>query len=306
MSDQVLRRGLLSPLFVAGLGTAALAQQAKARLQGFASADAAASAFTEAVRKSDVAALRSMLGESWVNSVLDERNDPSGHRRAYLAAWDAKHALALDGNRATLAVGNDGWTLPIPIVKDGAEWRFDVADAERQVLARQIGHDEYGAIQTLLAIVDAQYEYVEREPTKSGWPQYARRLRSSPGKRDGLYWPAAPGELASPLGEALAESQFDGKAPGAHFGYNFRLLYAQGPAADGGAHDYLVDGRLLGGFGAIAVPLIYGETGVMTFIVNYKGVVYQQDLGRETAPRAGAIAAFNPDQGWKKADLTPP
>ncbi len=304
MSDPVLRGGLLSPLLIAGFGAAAFAQSAK--LQGFPSADAAASAFTEAVRKSDVGALRAMLGESWVNSVVDERNDPSGHRRNYLAAWDAKHAVNVQGDRATLAVGNDGWTLPIPIVKDGAEWRFDVVAAERVVLARQIGHDEYGAIQSLLAIVDAQYEYVALDPTRSGWSQYARRLKSSPGKKDGLYWPTAAGEKPSPLGEAFAESQFDGKVPGGHFGYNFRLLYAQGPAAEGGAHDYLVDGRLLGGFGAIATPLLYGETGVMTFIVNYKGVVYQQDLGPDTAQRAGAIAAFNPDQGWKKADLTPP
>jgi hypothetical protein len=141
---------------------------------------------------------------------------------------------------------------------------------------------------------------------KTGWPQYARRLLSSPGKKDGLCWPAAAGEPPSPLGEAVADSQFDGDAPGGHYGYNFRLLYAQGPAAEGGAHDYLVNGRLIGGFAAIASPLIYGETGVMTFIVNYRGVVYQQDLGPQTAERAGAMAAFNPDKGWEKADMTPP
>jgi hypothetical protein len=304
MSDQILRPGLLSPLLVAGMGAAALAQQA--RLQGFPSADAAASALTDAVRKNDDKAIRAMLGEAWADFVLDDKDDPLRENAGYIAAWDAKHSVAIDGNRATIAVGNDGWTLPIAIVKDGAEWRFDVAGAENEILARQIGHDEYGAIQTLLAIVDAQYEYVDSDPMKSGWPQYARRLMSSPGRKDGLYWPATAGEPPSPLGEVVADSQFDGKFPGAHFGYNFRLLHAQGPAAEGGAHDYVVDGRMLGGFGAIATPTVYGETGVMTFIVNYKGVVYEQDLGPNTAQRAGAIAAFNPDQGWKKADLTPP
>jgi hypothetical protein len=305
MSETILRRGLLAPLFVAGLSAAAVAQQA-ARLQGFPSADAAASALTEAIRRNDAAAIRAIVGENWVDSLIDDRNAPDNERAAFLAAWDAKHAVVADGNKAVVAVGSDGWTLPIPLVKDGAEWRFDLQAGENEVLARQIGHDEYGAIQTLLAIVDAQDDYAERDPMKSGWAQYARRIMSSPGRKDGLYWPAKEGEPQSPLGEVLADSQFDGKAPGSHFGYNFRLLHGQGPAAQGGAHDYVVDGRMIGGFAAIATPMIYGETGVMTFIVNFKGVVYEKDLGPDTAKHAGAIAVFNPAEGWKKSDTTPP
>ncbi|MFI5019799.1 MAG: DUF2950 family protein, partial [Dongiales bacterium] len=170
--------------------------------------------------------------------------------------------------------------------------------------AREIGRDELGAIQTLLAIVDAQREYAVMDPMKTGSPVYARRLKSLPGKKDGLYWPAKPGEPGSPLGELVANAQDDGIAPGGHYGYNFRLLYAQGPAASGGALNYLVDGRMLS-FAAIAWPGHYGETGIMTFMVNHDGVVYQRDLGPETRLLAPAIASFNPETGWEKADVTP-
>jgi len=306
MSALIIRRGLLGHILVAGFAATAAAQQG-ARLQGFATADAAADALTDALRRKDAKAVKAMLGENWVDFVLDDKADDGRERLAYLAAWDAKHMVNVaNGTRATVEVGTDGWTLPIPIVKDGAEWRFDLAAGAQEMQARQLGHDELGAIQTLLAIVDAQYEYAQLDPMKSGWSQYARRLMSSPGLKDGLYWPTAPGEPTSPLGPAVANSQFDGSAPGGHYGYNYRLLYGQGPAAQGGAHDYIVQGRLLGGFGAIAWPVVWGETGVMTFIVDYRGVVYQKDLGAKTAEIVATISRFNPEQGWEKADTTPP
>jgi hypothetical protein len=306
MSNSILRRGLVAQLFIAGLGTVTAAQQA-AKLQGFATAEAAAAALTDAVRRGDNKALAAMLGGNWTDFVLSEQDASDSGRFHYLAAWDENHVVTVtDSTKATVAVGKDGWTLPIPIVKDGAEWRFDVTAGYKEIQARQFGYDELGAIQTLLAIADAQYDYVETDPMKTGWPQYARRLTSSPGKKDGLYWPSAPGEPPSPLGETVANSQPDGSAPGGHYGYNYRLLHAQGPAAPGGAHDYLVNGRMIGGFAAMAWPVRYGETGVMTFIISYNGVVYQQDLGEDTAQRATSIAAFNPDKGWEKADPTPP
>ena len=306
MSNSILRRGLLAQVFVAGLGAAAAAQQA-AKLQGFPTAEAAAAALTEAVRRSDNKALAAMLGGDWTDFVQSAKDVSDRGRVHYLAAWDENHVVTVtDGTKATVAVGKDGWTLPIPIVKDGAEWRFDIAAGYKEIQARQFGYDELGAIQTLLAIVDAQFEYVELDPMKTGWPQYARRLLSSPGRKDGLYWPSAPGEPLSPLGAQVANAQADGSAPGGHYGYNFRLLHAQGPAAPGGAHDYLVNDRMIGGFAAMAWPVRYGDTGVMTFIVSFHGVVYQQDLGEDTAQRATSIAAFNPDKGWEKADTAPP
>jgi hypothetical protein len=234
-------------------------------------------------------------------------NDVQRRRGIFLKAWDENHKIILSGDaKAQIEVGKAGWTLPIPLTKDGAEWRFDVAAGLKEMVFRRIGHDEAAVIQTLLAIVDAQSDYAAMDPMKTGAPSYARRLLSSPGKMDGLYWDAKPGEPQSPLGPAVAKAQADSRSPDGHYGYYFRLLYAQGAAAPGRARDYLANGRMIGGFGVIAWPVRYGDTGVMTFIVNQDGVVYQQDLGPQTAEKAGVIASFNPDKGWVKADMTPP
>jgi Protein of unknown function (DUF2950) len=303
MSGTVLRRGLLAPVLLTALAARVAAQQA-GKTQGFATPDAAATALTDAVRKDDDKAVAAMLGEWWRVFVPTRERDFGRERALYLAAWDDNHKVTIDGDKAIVEVGKTGWTLPIPIVKDGAEWRFDAEAGIGELGAREIGRDELGAIQTLLAIVDAQREYAVMDPMKTGSPVYARRLKSLPGRKDGLYWPAVPGEPESPLGELVANAQDDGIAPGGHYGYNFRLLYAQGPAAPGGARDYLVNGRMLS-FAAIAWPGHYGETGIMTFMVNYDGVVYQRDLGPETRLLAPAIASFNPEKGWEKADVTP-
>jgi hypothetical protein len=309
MSGTMFRRGLLALAVFAGLagGLAggAVAQQA-ARLQGFATAEAAAKAFTDAVRKGDQKTLGALLGPQWGEFVPTTSAQREERRKAYLAAWDENHEVKVSGDKATIVAGKAGWTLPIPIVKDGAEWRFDPVAGWREMRLRQIGHDEAAVVQTMLAIVDAQRDYASMDPMKTGSPVYARRLLSSPGRKDGLYWESKPGEPQSPLGPAVARAQADGNAPDGHYGYFFRLLYGQGPAASGGARDYIVNGRMIGGFGAIAWPVRYGVTGVMTFIVDYKGEVYQQDLGPETAQKAGMINIFNPDKGWVKADMTPP
>jgi hypothetical protein len=251
--------------------------------------------------------MASIWGADLHDFVPGTADDVQRRRMAYIAAWDESHKLAMSGdNKAVIEVGRSGWTMPVPIVKDGAEWRFDVAAGLKDMVLRRIGHDELSVVQTLLAIVDAQNDYAARDPMKSGSPVYARRLVSSPGKKDGLYWETKPGDPLSPLGPAVARAQADGKSPDGHYGYYFRLLYSQGPAAPGGAHDYVVGGRMIGGFAAIAWPVRYGVTGIMTFVVGYDGVVYQRDLGPDTAQRAAAIVTFNPDKGWDKADMAPP
>ncbi len=306
MSGSLLRRGLLTLALIAGLAAGAAAQHV-VKLQGFSSADAAASALTEAVRSKNFKAMAAMLGLGWANFVPTDAGERDRRRAAYLAAWDEGHKVTVsDGTKAVVEVGKTGWPLPIPIVKDGAEWRFDVEAGRKEMLARLIGRDELAVIQTMLAIVDAQRDYAALDPMKTGAPAYARRLLSSPGKKDGLYWETPAGQPPSPLGPAVAKAQAGSSTPDGHYGYNFRLLYAQGPAAPGGARDYIVNGRMIGGFGAIAWPVRYGETGVMTFIVNQSGDVYQRDLGPETAQRAAAIVTFNPDKDWTKADMTPP
>ncbi|MCA0301923.1 MAG: DUF2950 domain-containing protein [Proteobacteria bacterium] len=314
----ILRRGLA--LVVLGLATATLAPvpaalaqapapaaSATAAVQTFPTAEAAADALIEAVRKNDRAALAKLWGNDWRDLVPGKDDDVERRRKAYIAAWDESHKIVASGDaKALIEVGKSGWTLPVPIVKDGAAWKFDVAAGLKDMVLRRIGHDEAAVVQTLLAIVDAQFDYAAADPMKTGSPVYARRLLSAPGRKDGLYWDAKPGEPQSPLGPAVAKAQADGQSPDGHYGYYFRLLYGQGPDATRGARDYLVNGRMIGGFGVIAWPVRYGDTGVMTFIVNQDGVVYQQDLGPQTAQKAASILTFNPDKGWAKADMTPP
>ena len=307
MSATMMRRWVLALGLVLGLAAGAAAQQAPAKVQTFPTAEAAADALTAAVRSRDRATLAKLWGADWRELVPVADEDMQRRATAYIAAWDAAHKLVMAGDgKATIEVGRAGWTLPIPIVKDGSEWRFDIAAGLKEIALRRIGYNELSTIQTLLAIVDAQYDYAALDPMKSGSPVYARRLLSSPGNKDGLFWEAKPGEPQSPLGPAVARAQVDGKSPEGRFGYYFRLLYAQGPDAPGGARDYIVGGRMVGGFGAIAWPVRYGETGVMTFIVGYNGVVYQRDLGPDTAQKAAMITVFNPDKNWDKANMSPP
>lgn len=304
MSGSLLRRGLLALALIAGLAAPVAAQP---KLQSFPTAEAAATALTEAVRAKNFKAMAAMLGAGWAEFMTADAGERDRRRAAFLAAWDENHKVTVsDGTKATVEAGKSGWTLPIPIVKDGAEWRFDVEAGRQEMRARLIGRDELAVIQTMLAIADAQRDYAALDPMKTGAPAYARRLMSSPGKKDGLYWEVPAGQPPSPLGPAVAKAQAGSSTADGHYGYNFRLLYAQGPAAPGGARDYVVNGRMIGGFAAIAWPVRYGETGVMTFIVSQAGDVYQRDLGPETAQRAAAIVTFNPDKDWTKADMTPP
>ena len=245
-----------------------------------------------------------MWGADWRDFVPGTDDDVAAPRATpILKAWDESHKLVMSGDaKAMIEVGTTGWTLPIPIVKDGADWHFDVAAGRKEMVARHIGHDELRVIQTLLAIVDAQPDYAAQDPMKTGAPAYARRLLSSPGKKDGLYWEAKPGEPESPLGPRSPRPRPTARRPAmATTATTSACSMRQGPAAPGGAYDYLVNGRMIGGFGVIAWPVRYGDTGVMTFIVNQDGVVYQQDLGPQTAQQAGAIASFNPDKGWAES-----
>jgi hypothetical protein len=314
MSVSILRRGLLTFAFLLGLAVEVVAQQPAnqaARGQGFTTAEAAANALTEALRADNDTAVSAILGPSWRDFVPASKEDEDRARARYLAGWEANHKVVVaDDSKAVIEAGTTGWTMPIPIIKDGAEWRFDLEAGRKEIMARRIGRNELAVVQTLLAMVDAQREYATLDPMKLGVPNYARRLLSAPGKKDGLYWEQAPGEPESPLGPAVAKAQAELQAKGepgeGYYGYHFRLLYGQGPAAHGGAHDYLVKGRMIAGFAVIAWPVSYGQTGVMTFMVNQRGDVYEQDLGADTAKRAAAITLFNPDKDWEKADMTPP
>jgi Protein of unknown function (DUF2950) len=209
---------------------------------------------------------------------------------------------------AVLQVGEDGWPLPIPMRRGGPEgrWRFDVRAARQELLARRIGRNELAAIETLRAIVDAQRDYALTAGRQGPFRAYARRFFSSPGARDGLYWPTGEGEPESPLGPLVAAASDGGYGgrgttdqPQPFHGYLFRILERQGPAAPGGAMAYVVDGRMIGGFAVLAWPASYGNSGVMTFVVSHQGVVYERDLGAGTARLAREITAFDPGPGWR-------
>jgi hypothetical protein len=204
-------------------------------------------------------------------------------------------------------VGNDDWPFPIPLVKAEKGWKFDTKVGRQEILARRVGRNELNAIQVCLAYVDAQKEYALRKAREGkGLPEYAQEFASIPGKQDGLYWEADAGQEPSPMGPLFAaakEEGYGGKPlgdpPTPYHGYVYRMLKAQGKNASGGARDYSVEGKMIAGFALIAYPAKYGSSGVMTFIVNQNGVVYQKNFGKNTREEALAIMVFNPDETWK-------
>jgi hypothetical protein len=278
-----------------------LAPAASAQQKSFATAEAAMNAFGDALATSDEDAMKTVLGADFRSFIPPIGADA---RYRFLAAWAKAHAVKAESEgKAYVAVGNDGWTMPIPLVKTEQGWHFDTRAGAEEMRIRRIGRNELAVIQVMLAIYDAQMEYAQIDRDGDGVRAYAAKFDSSPGKKDGLYWPAKAGEAMSPLGPAYAAASAarrEGEI--GYYGYHYKLLGAQGKSAPGGSYDYTVRGKKIGGFAAVAWPVRYGDTGVMTFMVSHDGVVYQKDLGPNTAARAGAIARFDPDSTWTKVD----
>jgi hypothetical protein len=268
----------------------------------------AAAAFAGAARVGDRTTLLKILGPQ--GAVLVSSGDSvadAADRHLFVAAFDAKHQVAKIGDgKAMLIVGREDYPFPIPLVQKGDGWQFDVVAGKQEILYRRIGRNELNTIQSCLAYVDAQNEYAEKDRTGAGVGIYAGRIISQPNQKDGLYWPGSETGDESPLGELVARATAqgyrtgEGRAP--YHGYYFKILTRQGPNATGGALDYVVGGRMIGGFALVAYPAEYGNTGVMTFIVNHQGIVFQKDLGRRTTVIAQRMVAFNPDATWKKAE----
>ena len=200
----------------------------------------------------------------------------------------------------TLLAGKDGWPLPIPIVEKNGQWYFDTAEGKQEILTRRIGSNELDAIEVCRGFVEAQNEYADQNRTADNAPVYAQKIISSPGEHDGLYWPSNGESDESPIGEIVARAIAEGytNRHDPYHGYYFRVLKAQGPHASGGEMSYLENGLMTRGFALIAWPSNYASTGIMTFIVDKTGIVYQKDLGRKTAEIAGAYTAYDPDQTW--------
>jgi DUF2950 family protein len=280
--------------------------------QSFKTPDAAADALANAARAKDRAALLAVLGKDGAD--IASSGDPVADadiRQKFVDAYDAKHGIKMDGDaKAILIIGKEDFPVPIPLVRQADGWQFDTAAGRQEVLARRIGRNELAAIQSCLAYVDAQNEYADKDRTGAGTGVYAQRIVSEPGRKNGLYWPSSASGDESPLGELVAEATQqgyrvgDGRAP--FHGYYFKILTRQGPDAPGGAVDYVVNGKMIGGFAIVAYPAEYRNSGVMTFIVNHNGTVFQKDLGPHTAELAERMTAFDPDASWTKVTDTDP
>ena len=272
---------------------------AQTKQKVFATPDEAVKELAAAAKANDVKALLAVLGAEAASVIFS--GDPDDDRAAYqrfAAAFADTNRLEKQGDaKMTLYVGKDDWPLPFPLVKTQAGWQFDTQQGREEVINRRIGRNELSVIQAMQAYVDAQIEYYERNPGKDKLLHYAQKVTSSKGKRDGLYYPTNNGERPSPLGSLFASAS---KSVPYH-GYVYRVLTGQGPDAKGGAYDYIVRGNMIGGFALVAYPAIYGNSGVMTFIVNHDGVVFQKDLGPATASIAGKMRKFDPDASWKES-----
>ncbi len=278
--------------------------------QAFKTPDEAASALVSAAKAGDMKTLVTVFGPDGEDIVSsgDEVAD-AATRQKFVAAYDAKHQITIEGDsKAIMAIGQEDFPLPIPLIRKDGMWRFDTAAGREEILFRRIGRNELDAIQSCLAYVDAQTDYAEKDRTGAGAKTYAQRIVSQPGKRDGLYWPTSQSEEASPLGELFAQATAQGYRKGAgrtpFHGYYFKILTKQGAAAPGGELEYVVSGKMIGGFALVAYPAEYRNSGVMTFIVNHAGDVFQRNLGPDTAKLAERMSSYNPDRTWQKVSDT--
>lgn len=299
----------LAALFAAfAMLVAGAAVAAGAGPKVFGSPEEAAKDLVAAAKSGDSKALLAVLGARAKGLVSsgDAVADRASYER-FVKAYEEAHKIEMQGDaKAVLSVGKDDWPLPIPLLKSDAGWRFDAKQGEEEILNRRIGRNELATMQVVQAYVDAQREYYLRNPDGDKLLHYAQKLVSNKGKRDGLYFATRDGEPPSPLGELFAKAQAEGYKAGEggkpipYHGYYYRILKAQGPGAKGGAYDYIAHGKMIGGFALVAYPASYRNSGVMTFIVNHEGVVYQKDLGPQTGSIAAKMRKFDPDGTWKR------
>ena len=292
-------------LFAVGVG--AQTDSSPQTQLSFASADEAVNALVAAAEKNDLPALHALLGSGGENilSSGDEVADKMALDN-FLESFKAKHQLVPDGDSSmTLQVGDNEWPLPIPIVKRDGKWLFDGAAGAEEIVYRRIGRNELGAIAVCHGFLDAQVEYAAEGRDGNSAGIYAAKLLSSPGQHDGLYWKTAEGETPSPAGDEVAEAAEEGyRAAGVggvrmpYHGYYYRILFAQGANANGGAAEYFSGGQLTQGVALLAWPAEYGVSGVTTFMINHEGVIYEKDLGENTATEAVKIDVFDPDNTW--------
>jgi hypothetical protein len=299
---------LVRAVLIVGAIPGTAAEPAKSAQRTFTSAEAAAAALVAAAEKFDVAAFKEILGPDGADLVLTEDEVQDRNQATAWAALARQRLVVVpdpaDPSMATLSVGPDDWPTPIPLVKEGNEWRFDIETGREEIFLRRIGRNELDAIAVCRSYVEAQHEYASAKRGGARVNQYAQRIISTPGLQDGLAWRNPDGTPGGPLGDeiasAIAEGYTDKSRP--YHGYYFKVLKGQGPSAPLGEMDFVVQGAMIGGFALVAAPADYEKTGIKTFIVGYDGVVYEQDLGPETLAAFEAMERFDPDESWSPVE----
>jgi hypothetical protein len=288
-----------------------IAFAADAKRKSFKSPEEAVKALADAVKRNDTKELLTILGLAGKELISsgDEIADQTGRDRFAKAYEEMNKLVNENDKKVVLHVGNEEWPFPIPVVKKGEHWFFDTKAGKEEILNRRIGRNELNAIQVCLAYVDAQREYVLKDRDGDKLLEYAQKFVSEKGKKNGLYWEAKEDEPQSPLGPLIARAAregYTGKRPvgkrSPYHGYYYKILKSQGKNAPGGEYDYIVKGKMIGGFALVAYPAEYGNSGVMTFIVNQDDVVYEKDMGKDTEKIATAMKIFDPDKTWKKVE----
>ncbi|MBW2575921.1 MAG: DUF2950 domain-containing protein [Deltaproteobacteria bacterium] len=279
--------------------------------RSFSSPEEAVTSLVTAVRANDMEEILAILGPESRELIFsgDDVADRIG-REKFLKAYDRMNILQkVSADKVTFCIGKDNWPLPIPIVKAGAKWVFDTEQGKQEILNRRIGRNELHVMDVLHAYTDAQHEYASKDCGGGGVVEFAQKLISTRGKRDGLYWEVKKGKKESPLGPLIAQAAKEGYADedlSPFHGYYFKILKGQGQHVQGGAYDYVVKGKMLLGFALVAYPAEYGNSAVMTFIVNQEGIIYQKDLGKDTTRIAEEMKIFDPDKTWKRVKETLP
>ncbi len=278
--------------------------------QTFSSAAQASQALVTAMKDNDQQSLLKILGPNGKDIVSsgDDAEDQND-RDQFLKKYQQMHRLVMEPDgTTTLYIGAENWPTPIPLVRKGSSWYFDTAAGKQEILYRRVGKNELAVIQTCSGLVDAEKEYYSQPHDGATDRQYAQKFFSDPGKQNGLYWDTASGQTNSPIGPLVAVAATEGypQPPDRNLqpfqGYYFRILQAQGAKAPGGAHSYIAKGKMTRGFAFVAYPAEYRSSGVMTFIVDQDGIVYEKDLGPKTAAMAKAMTKYDPDSTWRKAD----
>ena len=300
---------LAAVMMLAGFGQILFA--ADAGQKSFKSPEEAVKALIDATKENDTKELMAIFGPAGKELIFsgDEVADQVGRDR-FVKAYEAMNRVVSENEKKViLRLGNRDWPFAIPVVKEGESWFFDTKAGKQEILNRRIGRNELSTIQVCLAYVDAQREYALKSRDRGSLLEYAHKFVSEKEKKDGLCWEVKEGEEESPLGPLAAKAAREGytrkksgEKPSPYHGYYYKILKAQGEKAPGGAYDYVVKGKMIGGFALVAYPAEYGNSGVMTFVVNHEGVVYQKDLGKETEKIVSALKKYDPDKTWKKVE----